>query len=118
MNLCAGGQQRVDRPVPAVGRLDDDPRTRTSLRDLRGEDLPVIGEPHRLQTLTLLGHPHHHRAIAVQIKTNNLPSVVAFAHRGLLRHWDMSTPSIRRGPTRSGGPAPSSHQDWRAVGRR
>src|SRR4029078_6288514 len=36
---------------------------------------------------------------------NDLPAVVGFTHRGLLRHWDMSTQSIRPGP-RSGGPAP------------
>ena len=35
----------------------------------------------------------------MQIKTNDLPAVVGFTHRGLLRHWDMSTPEHPLGAT-------------------
>jgi hypothetical protein len=43
----------------------------------------------------------------MQIQTNDLPSVVVFAHRALLRHRDMNTPSITREPTGPEVPRPS-----------
>jgi hypothetical protein len=96
MDLCASDLQDVDRPIPAVGRLQHDLRPDSCLRDLPGEHLPVVAEPHRLQLLPVRCGPHHHRAPAMQIQTNDLRTVEVFAHRGLLRHWDMSTASITR----------------------
>lgn len=41
--------------------------------------------PHRLQVLTTLSHPHQHRPAPMQIHPPDLPTHIHFTHRGLLR---------------------------------
>jgi hypothetical protein len=48
------------------------------------QPLGVVDDPHRLQTLAGLGHPHHHRPAPVQINPDELLTVT-LTHRGLLR---------------------------------
>ncbi len=50
--------------------------------------------PYRLQMFAGLAHPHQHRPTSMQIHTDKLPTLIEFAHRGLLRRNNVSTPSM------------------------
>ena len=115
MHLGAQLLQRVDRPVPAVGGLEHHLRGLAGPGHHRGQPLDVVADPDALQRVTVGGHPDDHRPSPVQIDSHELLTGIGFAHRGLLRRTDVSTASLThwRSPTRSGGPAPSSHQRHR-----
>ena len=55
-----------------------------------------------------LGHPHQHRPAPMQIHPDDLPTLVRFAHRGLLESMDVSTPSMSR--ESRGAEAPLLHR--------
>jgi hypothetical protein len=83
MNLGTGGLQHVDRPVPAVGRLQHHLRVRAGLGQLQPQRDRVVVDADPAQPLPVLGHPHDHTAPAVQIDPDVLATVVVFVHRGL-----------------------------------
>ena len=70
MDVGAGGLQRVDRPVPAVGRFDRHLRCLAGLEHLGDQRLGVVGQPGPAEHLTVVGHVHHHRPVTVQIDRN------------------------------------------------
>src|SRR6476661_8550542 len=103
--------ERIGGPVPPVGRLPHHLRRLAGTRHHLSQHVTVVENPYRFQMFAGLAHPHQHRAASMQIHTDKLPTLIEFAHRGLLRRNNVSTPSIALGTdTRSGGPAPSSHQ--------
>jgi len=70
--------------VPAVGGLQHHlwrlPRAGQHLAQV----LRVVREPDRLQQVAGLAHPHQHRPSPMQIHPDEPPTLVQFAHRGLL----------------------------------
>ena len=96
MHVRAQLSQRVRRPVPPVRGLQDHLRGLPSLGHHRSQPLPVVEDPHRLQVLTGLGHPHDHRPAPMQIDTHDLLSCVRFAHRASFVVMDVSTPRVPR----------------------
>jgi hypothetical protein len=84
MNLRADLGQCVGSPVPAVRRLQDHlrmlPRAGHHLREHRR----VVADPDRLQTVTVIIHPHDHRPTPVQIDPDKLLPGIRFHDRGLL----------------------------------
>src|SRR3954469_2142656 len=101
--------ERVRRPVPPVGGFQHHLRDLPGAGHHRRQPLHIVDDPHRLQPLTGLGHPHDHRPASMQNDPHELLAFI-LTHRGLHRRKDVSTPSMTRDVTRSGGPAPSSHQ--------
>ena len=74
----------------------------------------VVADPDALQRITVGGHPDDHRPSPVQIDSHELLTRIRFAHKGPPssngREHRQCQPNPLRSPTRSGGPAPSSHQ--------
>jgi len=62
----------VDRPAPAVGRLEDHLGILTAARDHPIQTLDIIEDPDRLQHFPRLGRPDDHRASPVKIDTDEL----------------------------------------------
>jgi hypothetical protein len=52
------------------------------LADLGGQRGRLVGDPHGVQHLAGVGHPHDHRPAPVQIDTHNLAAVVVCVHEG------------------------------------
>jgi hypothetical protein len=77
--------QRIRGPVPAVRCLEHHLRGLAGTRHHLGQLVTGVDDPHRLQMLAGLGHPHQHRTAPMQIHTYKLLTLVEFAHRGLLR---------------------------------
>jgi hypothetical protein len=100
----------VRGPVPAIRRLQHDLRVLAGAFHHLPQVLRVVRDPHRLQLLPGLGHPHQHRPPPMQIHPHDLPARVLFAHRGLLRRVGREHPEHRPGVHQERGPAPSSHQ--------
>ena len=108
----AGVGQHVRGPVPAVRGLQHHLGTLTPRSDLLGQLKRIIIHAKRgAQTLTLRRHAHDHTAPPMQIYPDILPAAI-LVHRGLLRRGGREQPKryARVTVTRSGGPAPSSHQ--------
>ena len=80
MHLRAEFGQRVRSPVPAVSGLQDHLGCLTGAGHHLPQVLAVVGDPHRLQKLAGVGHPHQHRPAPVQIHSDDLPSLVCSAH--------------------------------------
>jgi hypothetical protein len=68
----AGRLERIDRPVPAIGRLQDDLRIEAGASHHRVQPVHVIDDPDRLQHLTATSGPHDHGAPPMKIDTNEL----------------------------------------------
>jgi hypothetical protein len=100
--------QTVRGPVPAVSSLEHHLRRLTGTGHHLTQVLRIIRDPRRLQPLPGLGHPHQHRPPPMQINADELPSLVDFAHRGLLESLDVSTPSMNR--ESRGAEAPLLHR--------
>src|SRR5580693_5130752 len=64
--------QRVDRPVPAICRLDRDRRTLPSLRHFSDKAGHRIVDPHALELATAVVDPHDHRPVQMQGDTDEL----------------------------------------------
>ena len=109
VHLGPGRLEHVHGPVPAVRRLDDDPRVLPRLGDLAPQRGRAAGDPDGLQLASVLGHPDDHAAPPVQVDPDDLPAVVCFRHRGppLPDGDGCFAPSSIRQERR---PAPSSHQ--------
>ncbi len=123
-HLEPGLGQRVDRPVPAIGRLDRDRRTRPGLRDLLDQRRDRVLDPDTLDDLALTIHPHDHTATTMQIDPHVLTRLlVTLVHGGLLLTVGFTdNPRILGSPTeREARPAPSSHHiacaQWRTIAR-
>jgi site-specific DNA recombinase len=82
MHLGTRALQHVDRPVPAIRRLEHHLRMFTGLADLGDQSHRVVVDPHTVEAFTRLGHPHDHRPPPVQIDTHDLPTVVLCLHEG------------------------------------
>ena len=108
MHVRAELGQGVRGPVPAVRRFQHHLRRLAGAGHHLPQVLRVVGDPHRLQPLAGLGHPHQHRPAPMQIHPDDLPSRVCFAHRGLLESMDVSTPSMSR--ESRGAEAPLLHR--------
>ena len=87
--------ERIGGPVPPVGRLEHHLRRLAGTGHHLSQHVTVVENPYRLQMFAGLAHPHQHRAASMQIHTDKLPTLIEFAHRGLLRRNNMSTPSMR-----------------------
>jgi hypothetical protein len=85
MHLRTQLGQRVGRPIPPIRRFQHHLRCLPRPGHHRPQILRVIRDPHRLQMLTRLSHPHQHRPTPMEINPNNLLTLVGFAHRGLLK---------------------------------
>jgi hypothetical protein len=72
--------ERID-----VGGLQHHLRRLAGTRHHLSQHFTVVENPHRLQMLASLGHPHQHRTAPMQIHTDKLLTLVEFVHRGLLR---------------------------------
>jgi hypothetical protein len=115
MHAAAQLGQRVDRPIPAIGRFQHHLRVFPGAGHHRRQLLAIVDDPHRLQRLPGLGHPHQHRATPMQIHPHVLPTVVVFAHKGPpssngREHPEPDTRAALPPPphaSRSGGPVPS-----------
>ena len=70
--------QEVDRPVPAIGRLDDDVAADWGGTDLFGKAARFVVDPDRVDLLSGLVHPIDDRPSAVQIDAH-----ILLCHRGL-----------------------------------
>ena len=70
--------EEIDRPVPAIGRLDDDVAADWGGTDLFGEVARFVVDPDRVDLLSGLVHPIDDRPSAVQVDAD-----VLFCHRGL-----------------------------------
>src|SRR3981081_1356066 len=119
MHIRAGLGQHIRGPVPAVGALQHHFWALAPRGDLPGQlERIVVDANRRTKTLTIRRHPHDHATPPVQIYPDILPAVI-LVHRGLLRRGGREQPKhyARGTVTRSGGPAPSSHQrpgsEWR-----
>ncbi len=77
--------QRIDGPVPPVRGLEHHLRRFASSGHHIGQPVTGVDDPHRLQMLASLGHPHQHRTAPMQIHADKLLTLVEFVHRGLLR---------------------------------
>src|SRR6478672_959533 len=82
MHLGALLPQGVDRPVPAVRRLEHNLRGFAGPGHHRGQPLRVVADPDALQRITVSGHPDDHRPSPVQIDSHELPTRIRFAHKG------------------------------------
>jgi len=108
VHLGPGRLERIDRPVPAVRRLDHNPRILPRTGDHAPQRLRAVPDPDRLELAPVLSHPHQHAALPVQVHPDDLPAVICFRHRGPpLPGGDgcFATSSIRH----ERRPAPSSH---------
>ena len=65
--------QRIHRPVPAIRRLDRDPRVARRLRNLSDQPSRVVVDPDTIDLTTTAIDPHDHRPMQMQIDTNELP---------------------------------------------
>ena len=74
VHVKAGVPQRIDRPIPAVGRFDRDRRTRAGFRHLAHQRSPVVVDPHTLDLTTTIVDPRDHRTAQMQIDAHELPS--------------------------------------------
>jgi hypothetical protein len=81
MHVGAGRLEGIDRPVPAVGRLEDDLRVDPGTRHHPIQRIDIIGDPDRLQHLTGIGRPNQHRAAPMQIDTHELLTCI-LRHKG------------------------------------
>jgi len=81
VHLRPAGLQRIDRPVPPVGGLQDHLRALTRPRHRVRQTIEIIDDPHRLEDLTRLGGPHDHRPATMQINTHKLFPGIPF-HQG------------------------------------
>jgi hypothetical protein len=109
VDLGASGLQRIDRPVPAVGRFEHRLRVRAGLGQLQPERDRVVVDADPAQLLALRGHPHDHTAAAMQIDTDVLATVVVSVHRGLPQRVVAEHP--RASARDHGGPeAPPFHR--------
>ena len=101
--------ERIGGPVPSVGRLEHHLRRLAGTGHHLSQHVTVVENPYRLQMFAGLAHPHQHRAASMQIHTDKLPTLIEFAHRGLLRRNNVSTPKHARSGRTRGAEAPLLH---------
>jgi hypothetical protein len=76
VHLGAGVLEHVSGPVPAVSGFQHHLRILAGLRDLLRKRHRIVVDPHGVQPVPGLIHPHDHRPAAVQIDTHDLRAVV------------------------------------------
>src|SRR5262250_1640516 len=96
MHPGPGRLQHIHRPVPAVGGLQHHLRTPTRPGDHLDQPVSAVDDPHRLQHLPSLRHPHQHTTSPMQINPHKLLTCVPF-HQGPPSSYNVSTPSIPPG---------------------
>src|SRR5436305_1891490 len=79
------GLQRIHRPIPTTDGLHTTSGSGPALANSNPRGHGIIVHAHRVQLLTIRGHPHDHTAPPVQVNSHVLPTVVVCAHKGLLR---------------------------------
>jgi hypothetical protein len=68
MHLAPGRQQRVHRPVPAIGRLNRDRTTAAAgLADLTDQQLRIVVDPHPAELVARVVEARDHRPVQMQI---------------------------------------------------
>jgi len=97
MHAAAQLGQRVNRPIPAIRGFQHHLRVLPGAGHHRGQLLAIVDDADRLQPLARLGHPHQHRTAPMQIHADILPTVIVFAHRGLLRRDGREHPDDHSG---------------------
>ena len=80
----------------------------TSLADLLGQHLRVVGESHRHQDVSIRSHPHHHVRPRCRSNPTTWGPSQSPLTKGLLRRVDLSNPSVAR--DLRGGEAPLLHR--------
>jgi len=106
------GPQRIHRPVPAVGGLDRDRRTRSGPADHLDQGRDRVLDPDALEDLTLTIHSHDHTATTMQIDPDILTRLlIPLVHGGLSLTVGYTTirGSSDHPPSGRPAPAPSSH---------
>ncbi len=76
MNPRAGGLEGVHRPVPAIGRLENDLGILPGASHHGVEPVHIVEDLRGLEQLTGLGGPDQHAATPMQIDTDELPACV------------------------------------------
>jgi hypothetical protein len=76
VHLRTSGLQRVDGPVPAIGRLENHLRALTGACHHRVELIDIIEDLDRLQDIAGFGRPDQHTPAAMQIDTDKLSACV------------------------------------------
>ena len=79
VDVGAEGLQQIDRPIPAIGRLDDHFRFLAGLCDDRGEIRRAVGDARLGQCVAVTVLADDDRAAAMEVDTD-----VLSIHRGLL----------------------------------
>jgi hypothetical protein len=103
--------EQVDRPVPAVGRLDHDLGVRAGLAHGLEQRHRIIRDAHTVELLASRVHRIDHRPATMQINPD-----VRSLHRASLPHkrtWFVKPRVLTDSdPHGERGPAPSSHHYW------
>jgi hypothetical protein len=89
------------RPNTAIGGFQDHLRRLAGAGHHGGQPIDVIDDANGLETFACLGHPDQHRPPAMQIHTDELPTLVLFAHKGPPSRADATTVRIAHESTRS-----------------
>jgi len=77
------GLQRINSPVPAIGRLDRDRCTAAGRTDRLHQRLRVVVDLHAVQLLALAVDPADHRPMQMKIHSHKLLLRDTVAHGGL-----------------------------------